>query len=190
MYTLNNDIRVIGPGAGKLSIEGVVDVAGMLGHLGGGTMTIEGVTLRGGRKYDHADSIRGGCILSNGSVVLVDTALDDCIATTSAPDGIARGGGISAVVDVTLIRSVITDSVAENASVVGGHGRGTANAQGGAIHAGRTVTLIDSLLADNYTLSTSGVGAGGATLSTNLSSSHSVVAFNVAAVAGAALRDQ
>jgi hypothetical protein len=178
------NLTVTGPGSGALSIIGT-DGLGLLAHIGGGTLTVDGVSLRNGRKYSDTGDIGGGCIQSSGSVTLIDTTMTECSAQTAAPDAIASGGAIRASGDVILAGSAVMGAVAENSSVVTGHERGSVGAIGGAIRAGGSVALIDSLLFGNLAVAEASMSAAGGTASTGLLSKYSTVGFNGASIGGA-----
>ena len=126
-------VRIAGGG------NGPVTIAGSGGHRvfqhGDGRLVLRGLTVRGGRASD-ADG--GGCIFSQGEVVLQQSRVTGCETRTSGMTP-ARGGAIRAVRLVALIDSEVSESTAHAAA---------APAEGGGVHAAY-VMLGDSTVRDN-----------------------------------------
>ena len=86
------DLIITGPGADKLTIDNAVTVPGhynrIFNHGGNGTLNISGVTLTDAKyKTLNNDFLpHGGCILSDGQVVLDSATLTDC-STHGRPTG-------------------------------------------------------------------------------------------------------
>src|SRR5690606_13967964 len=89
-----NQLAIHGPGRHALRIEGgPTSNDGMFVHLGFGTLAIEDVTLANGHKYRSDTHALGGCIHSEGNVILRDSTVTGCQARSVAGNG-ALGGGI------------------------------------------------------------------------------------------------
>ena len=89
-----NQLAIHGPGRHALRIEGSTTVNdGLLVHLGFGTLIVEDVTLANGRKYRSDANALGGCIHSEGNVILRDSTVTGCKTQSESNLG-ALGGGI------------------------------------------------------------------------------------------------
>ncbi len=116
-----DDLDIVGPGsplfaayaqsAGRtLSISGG-GAFPVFAHLGTGTLRLSGVGLTEGYKYSATDRAPGGCIYSQGSVVLERATVSDCTARSAGSDA-AEGGGLFVAGDLVLVDSVISGSTA------------------------------------------------------------------------------
>src|SRR4030095_9998712 len=119
LIATQNAVKVDGPGADKLTIEGANDPSDpnpVLFHNGSGTLEIDHVTISHGNKYLNSDTMHvgGGCISSSGNLVLTQTVVSDCTMTTGLLSR-ARGGAIYADGYVTLTQSLVTGSSAHGA---------------------------------------------------------------------------
>lgn len=103
-----DNLTLRGPADGSLTIDGN-DLARVLAHSGSGTLAIDRMILARGRAAG-----RGGCISSNGSIVLNRVTVTGCTAADS-------GGGVFASQVFTADDSTISD----NASDAWGGGVGT-----------------------------------------------------------------
>lgn len=121
---------------------------GILFHAGAGTLEVERLGLRGGRKY--AAGFGGACVSSLGNISLKETEVKYC--TSEDPDFNVYGGALFAAGDITLTRSEIRSSKVKS---------GTAKAYGGALFAEGRLTMTDSVLYNNSATSTDGSGYGG-----------------------------
>ena len=180
-----DNLTIVGPGAQALALVGIEHGGGILGHLGAGTLTVQALTLRDGHHHSFTSAINamGGCVLSTGSVTLVESLVTGCTVSTSA-EMAAIGGGIVAYNDVTLIGSAIANSRAVN-TFVGPPTRGGAVAAGGGIYAGGHLSLIDSVISGNTAQSDTGMSLAGGVASAGLNSKYSILANNAAAAGGA-----
>lgn len=102
---------------------------------GEGRLVLRGLRVTGGRASDAAG---GGCVLSQGEVVLQQSTVTGCETRTTGATP-ALGGAIRAVRLVALIDSVVSDGTAHAAS---------ARAEGGGVH-GRYLIIDDSTVRDN-----------------------------------------
>ena len=135
-----NDLTVIGPGSGKLAIDGAGADRAFV-HYGYGTLTLSALTVRNGASRVSGYHIAGGaCILSGGYVTLDHSTVSGCV---SSGEG-AYGGGILAR-GVTLYTSTLSANVA-----MGSHPDTFTAAYGGGAFAYRgTAALYDSTVSGN-----------------------------------------
>src|SRR5262245_24965368 len=147
---VNQSLTIAGPGANNLSISG--NAASRIFDVSGGlTVTISGLTLKGGLATD------GAAILSAGNLTLSNDVLSANMAQGIAGgglfgDGGGRGGGVENQVGATLVVSQCTFT---GNQAVGGPDGG--NAFGGAIYneAG-TVSIDSSTFINNQALAANG----------------------------------
>jgi len=156
LIVANNAQMIDGPGADKLTIDGLNNVAGygIFFHNGNGTLEIDHVTLSHGNKYLNSATtfFGGGCIASFGNVKLTQTTVSDC-TMTAGPKSHARGGAIYASGDATLTQSTVTGSSAHGASPFGYE----MNTFGGGIFAEGTIKLDRSTVSGNQALNGGGI---------------------------------
>jgi hypothetical protein len=98
-----------GPGAHGLLLEGTENYGwSLLYDLGGGTLKIDGIDLSSGSKYRSDNNARGGCVYTNGDLVLNDSRVSSCgvHANTYA----AAGGALYAYGSATITYSEIDSS--------------------------------------------------------------------------------
>lgn len=168
-----SDLRLLGPGRDLLAIDG--DYSGrVFSHDGGGTLTIQGLTITHGLAdgdLDIPDPLRGGyggCILSmsgglneppgDGSVTLVDAAVTACRAVSDDGVLLTRGGGIFAAQSVALWSSTVSDNVLDAANPQDPGTWGT----GGGFHAFYgTIEIRDSVISGNRVETLQGQASGG-----------------------------
>jgi len=152
LIAAQNAVKVDGPGADKLTIEGANDPSDpspVLFHNGNGTLEIDHVTISHGNKYLNSDTMHvgGGCISTFGNLVLTQSVVSDCTMTTGLLSR-ARGGAIYANGYVTLTQSLVTGSSAHGATSYGFE----LPTYGGAIFAKGSIRLDRSTLSDNHAL--------------------------------------
>ncbi|PZQ18493.1 MAG: hypothetical protein DI564_04115 [Rhodanobacter denitrificans] len=143
-----------GPGAAALALAGS-GADRVLRHTGTGTLTIEGLTVRGGAiaGTDPDVTMRGGCIDSDGSVVLTGATVRECSVSAMSQ---ARGGCIAA------LGATLTDSHLEACRVDVVDGASYA-AAGGAlfVDGSRDLALVRSTVTGNEVSSPLGGALGG-----------------------------
>lgn len=146
------DVTLAGPQTGQLTIDGSA-IDKVLVHRGSGLLTIRNLNITNGANAGQAG---GGCIHSEGSVLLAGSAVSSC-RQTSTGDSVARGGAIYAKGNVSLQLSSVSGSTADSP---GSH------SAGGGIYA-QNVRLNSSIVSGNtvsaaysYALG-GGVGAAG-----------------------------
>ncbi len=151
------DLIITGPGADKLTIDGGYSSGHynrIFNHGGNGTLNISGVTLTDAKyKTLNNDFAHGGCILSDGQVVLDSATLTDC-STRAANGYIASGSAIDAVNGVVLLDSVITGNFANAGSATGA-------AWGAAVYCHGDLTVKYSTVSENSAFGGSGDNTGG-----------------------------
>lgn len=138
---LQDDLTITGPGATSLAIDGGGALP-LFAHYGGGTLSIDGLTLTNGYYYYHGTSTyaRGGCIASAGNVTIRNSMVSNC--TIKGYN--ANSGAIFAIGNLTVVNSVVTHNRA----------LGTHFAGSGAFLARGDLTLQYSTVSDNTALST------------------------------------
>ena len=90
-------ITILGPGAGKLAIDGA-NADRVISHTGVGALTIDSLTVTHG-KIDTAlvsTPPRGGCIASYGTLSLYNTVVSNCTVTSTKTSDAIVGGGVYA----------------------------------------------------------------------------------------------
>jgi hypothetical protein len=122
-----DQLALKGPGRHALRIEGgPATTDGLLVHLGFGTLIVDDVTLADGRKYRSDVNALGGCILSNGNVLLHRSTVTGCKAQSESNHG-SLGGGIWSQGSTHLYNSEISGNETY------AHGNGYAS--GGGVYA-------------------------------------------------------
>jgi predicted outer membrane repeat protein len=152
-----NSVKVDGPGSGALTIDGQADSGKMVFfHNGTGTLEIDHLTIVNGDFYLNSDTkyLGGGCIFSNGNVVLNQAVVSNC-TMTAGPKSHARGGAIFAEGNVTLTDSVVSGSSTHGASPFGYE----MNTYGGGVFAYGTISLTRSTVSGNHALNGGGIYA-------------------------------
>jgi hypothetical protein len=147
-----DDLTLIGPD----SANGTVTLSGggayrVFHHQGVGTLSVDSLTVTDGY-YHFAGLAYGGCIESdNGNIYLNRTLVTGCTALSDTAS--AGGGGVSALGDVTLVLSTISENQANATS---------AAAFGGGIFASGSLTAKYSSISNNAEHDGPGkAGAGG-----------------------------
>jgi hypothetical protein len=147
------DITLHGPGNHQLTLSGAGDGdAAIVYDLGGGTLRIDGIDFTLGAKYRPDGNAHGGCIYTNGDLVLDDSRVSFC--SVHAASYTASGGAIYAYGTATITNSEIY----LNSNTTSGIARG------GCIAAHGGVTLAHSRVSD-CTNSTPFQGFGGGVFS-------------------------
>jgi len=136
-----DQLAIRGPGRHELRIQSSTAVNnGLLVHLGSGTLVVEDVTLAGGRKYRSDATALGGCIQSQGNVILRDSSVTGCKAR-SQQNYASLGGGIWSQGSTHLYDSIISG----NEAFASGYGY----ASGGGVYAFGGFISQSSLIAGN-----------------------------------------
>jgi hypothetical protein len=149
----SNDMTLLGPGLGPeasnhLTIHGVYD---RIFDKGLGTLTISGLEITGG--HYQGPLPRGGCISSQGSLVIEDSIISGCeVDTPFGSNAFAAGGAIYLNGDLWMHNSVVTNSAAYSATNV---------AYGGGVAAGGVVTIVRSTISDNKAVAPQAYAIGG-----------------------------
>jgi hypothetical protein len=131
-----------GPGLGYLAISGN-HASQVLLHTGSGTLSVDGLTILDGEKYQTGAQLtpaRGGCISSSGSLSIGDSLVKYCEAKDTSSAYGAKGGALYALSSVTVSYS----------TVMGNDAYSTASySRGGAIYTPGLVTLDHSVISGN-----------------------------------------
>ena len=138
-----NDLSIVGPGAGALTIDGNGDRVFAHGdfQVGLGTLTITDLTIANG-DYIHG---LASCIDSSGHIALKRAVVTGCHASGGGP--LTFGGAISAAY-LDMTSSSITDSRSAAA--------GDNVAIGGGAYVSGDATLIDSTISGNVAIAPTG----------------------------------
>lgn len=140
-----NDLTLVGPATG-LTVNGhaTLPYAQVIVHSGTGTLTVRNMALQQGA----TTSPHGGCVSSNGNVVLDHANVNHCF--TSFPDAAscpALGGGVYAKGDLTVLDSVVSNNAA---SCYSGSPLLKVKEYGGGLFAGGNLTVRRSSITSNY----------------------------------------
>ena len=117
MNVIVDDLALMGPGAGQLTISGGETAAyynRIFDHTGVGTLSIAGLTLTDA--HHRGTEAHGGCIYSQGSVTLANAVVTGC--TAESPPGTnsyAVAGAIYVRENAMLISSTISNNLAYSA---------------------------------------------------------------------------
>jgi hypothetical protein len=167
-----NDLTLIGPGAGQLAIKGGPS-SGVLRHTGAGTLAIAGLTISDGH-YSGATP-HGGCLYSAANIDLSNSTVANCEVDGSGT--MALGGGIYTGGDLTLASSLVTQNVVR---AIG------APAHGGGVYVHGDLDAAYSMISHNSTYAgpiNGGVGGGAVVAGTALIR-HSTLYYNSAYAVG------
>lgn len=180
-----DSLALHGPGRNNLRIDGSGNANddGMFVHLGFGSLIFEDLELANGHKYRSDVNALGGCIHSEGHVILRDSAVTDCKARSQVQFG-SLGGGIFTQGITSLEHSVISGNVTEAA--------GYGYASGGGVYALGGIISLYSLVQGNRAYSPSATPSfGGGIFARGASSiGESCVSHNSSArMGGVALAD-
>lgn len=146
-----DDLAFVGPGAQALSIDGD-ETSPVFVHVGAGEVLLAGMTIENGYKYSATADAPGGCIYSQGNLVLDGVVVSHCSA--AANDGWqAKGGGVFVAGDLTMLESTLSGNRAV--------GIGESNSIGGGAWVGRDFAMKYSLLRSNGAAIGVGKGSGG-----------------------------
>ena len=157
-----------GPGAHRLAIYGNDDYGwSLLYDLGGGTLKIDGIDLAFGSKYRSDNIARGGCVYTNGDLVLNDSHVSFC--GVHAGTYAAAGGALYAQGSATITNSVIDTAGLTTSGY----------ARGGCVFAHGDVTLAYSSLSGCRNATPSHGFGGGLYAGGNLVMKYSTIRDNV-----------
>jgi hypothetical protein len=189
------NLTLQGPTAGTVTISGGGQ-SRVFHHTGTGTFALQALTVSDGYYHSAAADAQGGCIRSDGDVLLNHVLLTNCKVNTA---GLwARGGGVYAR-NVTLIASKISGNRAGNdgAGSMGGgiyslestlswysaiSSNNAINGSGGGLASNEGVTLIGSTVENNLA-GRGAISANGAPVAVL----NSTISGNVASYFAAAL---
>ena len=146
-----NDVTLLGPGVGHEATHPLTIYGSAYDRIfdhGAGTLTISGLRLTGGHAF-----ARGGCVNSQGSLVIEDSIVTGCEAYVPYGSNVFAGGGaIYAQAELWMHNSVVTNNVAYSV---------TRAAYGGGIFASGIVTIEESTITDNKVIAPQASALGG-----------------------------
>jgi hypothetical protein len=140
-----NDLTLIGPATG-LTVNGhaTSPYAQVIVHQGTGTLTVRNMTLQNG----VTTSPHGGCVSSNGNVVLDHANVSHCfMELPNAASCPALGGGVYAKGDLTVLDSTVSNNAA---TCYSGSPSLKVKEYGGGLFAGGNMTVRRSSITGNY----------------------------------------
>jgi hypothetical protein len=141
-------LTLSGPGADQLVIDG--DFADrVLQHTGTGTLVVDGIAIRNG-KYVSDATPQGGCIASEGNVVLTSATVSGCILVGGDANVVAIGGAIYAAGNLFMLSSTLSGNT------VSGTGTPISNSHGGAAVVRGSLTMKYSTADDNAAVTIDG----------------------------------
>jgi hypothetical protein len=154
VITALNDLTLQGPGALTLTIDGGSSYR-PLEHLGTGMLIINDLSIAHGKKYlvdGGTGNPSGGCVHSEGTVVLDRAWVKYCDAGSSSTTIGVKGGAIYGKVGVYLGNSLVTGSTAHSSGKF---------AYGGGVYSAGTLAVVYSSISGNTAHSTVSYGQGG-----------------------------
>lgn len=146
-----DDLEMIGPGADRLALSGNEEFP-VIQHAGAGTVQIGGLRIEKGNKYAATADAPGGCVYSQGNLVLDRVVVTRCEATANNGRR-ALGGGVFTAGDLVLLDSMVSGNDAT--------GIGNASAAGGGVRVGGDLTMKYSVLDHNAATHALGEQTGG-----------------------------
>ncbi|MGN6519416.1 MAG: choice-of-anchor Q domain-containing protein [Dokdonella sp.] len=100
-------------------------------HRGQGQLQLEGLALVNGRSFAVNTDAEGGCVRSEGRVVVTGVSITDCVTEARGPNGAALGGGIWSDDVVGLVHSTVSGNTAQAVTSTGySYGGGVFAARG------------------------------------------------------------
>lgn len=152
----------------------------ILSHSGGGSLLLQGLDLAEGAVSDVR--AQGGCVASQGDVLLRDASVRDC-TVSGIPDPVnvasAVGGGVYARGNVWLDRVVVQGNAAIGAADM------YSSAEGGGIFAGGNLTMTHSSITGNTVVGASSFSNGGGAIARGMAYvAYSTIDANTAPHAG------
>lgn len=154
VLTAVDDLTLQGPGALFLTISGGYAYR-PLDHLGGGTLSINDLSISEGHKYlpdGGFGTANGGCVSSTGTVSLDHSWLKYCDAGSNSTTRSVAGGALYAKVGALVVSSIVSDSVAKSTASA---------AYGGGIYTPGDIIVSDSTITGNLAQSLTTWGQGG-----------------------------
>jgi len=134
------DLHIHGPGAASLTIDGN-GASDVFEHANSGTLGITGLTIANGH-YVSASFPTGGCIYSQGNVLLFDSVVTNCVVEASSTTP-ALGGGIYTQGYLSLVNTVVRNNEALSTDA------SAARASGGGAFALGDFTAVQSTIENN-----------------------------------------
>jgi hypothetical protein len=172
-----SDLRLVGPGAGLLSIDGGA-ASSVLRHSGTGTLAVSGLAIANGT-YQSVDAPKGGCLYSAGNIALENAAVSGCTLEGLDGSASALGGAIYTHGDLALTDSVVSSSKAHGTTFGSG-------GFGGGVYVAGNLTALGSTIRDNqaYGAPINNSAGGGVFVVGTTSITRTTIAYNGAFGAG------
>jgi hypothetical protein len=171
-------LTIQGPSLDAFYIDGN-ESGRVVRHSGSGTLTISSVTISHGFLKSSVIA-SGGCLVSNGSVVLIDSIVELCAADAQG-NASAYGGAIFTGKDLALSNSRVAYSLAVAATAATGF---TQALGGGAYVSGNFLSTYSSILDNSVGAPNAGGHGGGLHTNGNANIQYSTIAGNHADQAG------
>jgi hypothetical protein len=147
-----NELHIHGPGADQLVIDGNHNSA-VFDHSGSGTLGVTGVTIANGYYLSTSVMPWGGCVHSDGSVLMLNAVVTGCVLKNLSSIE-TRGAGIYTHGYLTLFNSAVTDNkILTN----GANARGF----GGGVFVRGDFTALYSTISGNVAIGSNGAKTGG-----------------------------
>jgi hypothetical protein len=165
---VNRNLLIQGPGPDVLAIDGT-HTDRVFNQNGNYTLALYGLKLQHG----YADSFGGGCVYSNGPLLLNNTVITNCQVLDFGGSGNHLGGAVLANASMVMINSKLTDN--EIYSSLG-------NAFGGGAFVDGDMVLDHSTISGNSVSSASGglSESGGLDIGGKLLMTYSTISDNLA----------
>jgi hypothetical protein len=141
-------LTIAGPGADQLVIDGDFGDR-VLQHTGTSTLAVDSIAISNG-KYVSDATPKGGCIASEGNVVLTSVTVSGCTLVGGDANVVARGGAIYASGNFFMLSSTLSGNT------VSGTGTPISNSHGGAAAVRGSLTMKYSTADDNAAVTIEG----------------------------------
>lgn len=184
IYVMQKDLIIQNSGPNPITIDGSLLATGDQGFGDSrvfthkppdpGTLTIDHVNVTGGHSQHDDNAAYGGCIFTNGALVLTNSTVSACSAVSATPGHESRsalGGAIYAGGNITLTGSTVTGSTLTSP---------LSAAYGGGVFSKGLVQANNSTISNNKVYSEIAGGGGGVRGTSGVSLVHSIVAGNSA----------
>lgn len=165
---ISHNLELLGPGSGLLTVDGDNNDR-IFNQNSTGELAIYGMTLQRGYGF-----LAGGCVYSNGAVVLNDAIVAHCRVIGDAGTSTYRGGGLQVNDDLLMVSSAVSDN--EVYTSLGG-------AVGGGVSVTGDLAMLHSTISNNFAETASAAYlaiAGGADIGGMLTTQYSTISDNVA----------
>jgi len=181
------NLAIRGAGAGTSTIT--TSIADRILHMRVGSVSLEGLTIEGGRVQTGA-----GVYVVAGNLVATDVAFDDNTTTGTRSGGAARVTGSLTATNVTLTGNEARDGggfFVRNGSATLSNlsaSANTARRHGGVVNTNRSLTITDSSFTSNGAATDGGVARVGADPASTITLTNVTATTNTAGRDGAVMR--